>query len=184
MVRRRKNSLIFAKLLQKRPSNATGDDDDATMIRNLSTAEASQLSLAELVESLQVDVENGLSTSEANRRHKFYGYNEFDLGDHESLLHKYFEQVSIIEFLHKTSVFFLLFQFKNPLILLLLGSAVVSVIMQQFDDAISITVAIVIVVTVAFIQVKHKPNCDFILLLSQFPTIILSEFQYQCDKET
>ncbi len=31
----------------------------------------------------------------------------------------------------------------------------VSVIMQQFDDAISITVAIVIVVTVAFIQVRH-----------------------------
>ena len=32
-----------------------------------------------------------------------------------------------------------LFQFKNPLILLLLGSAVVSVFMRQFDDAISIT---------------------------------------------
>lgn len=43
-------------------------------------------------------------------------------------------------------------QFKNPLILLLLGSALVSVSMKQFDDAISITVAIVIVVTVAFVQ--------------------------------
>lgn len=36
--------------------------------------------------------------------------------------------------------FFLFFQFKNPLILLLLGSAVVSVCMRQFDDAVSITV--------------------------------------------
>mgnify|MGYP001791643125 FL=1 len=43
-------------------------------------------------------------------------------------------------------------QFKEPMILLLLASAVVSVFMKQFDDAISITIAILIVVTVAFIQ--------------------------------
>uniref|UniRef100_A0A8C9F975 ATPase secretory pathway Ca2+ transporting 1 n=1 Tax=Pavo cristatus TaxID=9049 RepID=A0A8C9F975_PAVCR len=44
-----------------------------------------------------------------------------------------------------------LFQFKNPLIMLLLASAVISVLMHQFDDAVSIT-AILIVVTVAFVQ--------------------------------
>ena len=43
-------------------------------------------------------------------------------------------------------------QFKNPLIVLLLGSAFVSLAMQQFDDAASITLAIVIVVTVGFVQ--------------------------------
>lgn len=32
------------------------------------------------------------------------------------------------------------FQFKNPLIMLLLASAVISVLMHQFDDAVSITV--------------------------------------------
>lgn len=31
-------------------------------------------------------------------------------------------------------------QFKNPLIMLLLGSAFVSVCMKQFDDAVSITI--------------------------------------------
>lgn len=31
-------------------------------------------------------------------------------------------------------------QFKNPLIMLLLGSAIVSVCMKQFDDAVSITI--------------------------------------------
>lgn len=36
--------------------------------------------------------------------------------------------------------------------IVILGSALVSIIMQQFDDAISITIAIIIVVTVAFIQ--------------------------------
>lgn len=34
----------------------------------------------------------------------------------------------------------------------LLGSALVSIAMRQFDDAASITIAIIIVVTVAFIQ--------------------------------
>lgn len=33
-----------------------------------------------------------------------------------------------------------------------LGSALVSICMKQYDDAISITIAIIIVVTVAFIQ--------------------------------
>ncbi|PIO54143.1 hypothetical protein TELCIR_24500 [Teladorsagia circumcincta] len=42
--------------------------------------------------------------------------------------------------------------FQNPLILLLLASAIVSLLMRQFDDAISITVAVVIVVTVGFVQ--------------------------------
>ncbi len=36
--------------------------------------------------------------------------------------------------------------------MLLLASALISVLMGQYDDAISITVAITIVVTVAFIQ--------------------------------
>lgn len=31
-------------------------------------------------------------------------------------------------------------QFKNPLIMLLLASAVISILMHQFDDAVSITV--------------------------------------------
>jgi len=39
----------------------------------------------------------------------------------------------------KLFTFFCLFQFRNPLILLLLASALVSVCMKQFDDAFSIT---------------------------------------------
>lgn len=64
----------------------------------------------------------------------FCSYNEFSVKDDDPPWKKYLEQ------------------FKNPLILLLLASALVSVCMKQFDDAISITVAIVIVVTVAFVQ--------------------------------
>lgn len=43
-------------------------------------------------------------------------------------------------------------QFKETLILLLLGSAAISFIMGNLDDAISITIAVAIVVTVGFVQ--------------------------------
>lgn len=43
-------------------------------------------------------------------------------------------------------------QFQEPLILMLLASAFLSILMAQYDDAFSITVAIVIVVTVGFYQ--------------------------------
>lgn len=63
-----------------------------------------------------------------------FGANEFEVKSEDPLWRKYLEQ------------------FQNPLILLLLGSAFVSICMKQFDDAVSITVAILIVVTVAFVQ--------------------------------
>uniref|UniRef100_A0A673L1W9 Calcium-transporting ATPase n=1 Tax=Sinocyclocheilus rhinocerous TaxID=307959 RepID=A0A673L1W9_9TELE len=64
-------------------------------------------------------------------------------------------------------------QFKDPLILLLLASAVISVLMRQFDDAVSITVAIIIVVTVAFVQV-NPTYIDEMTSLSLFPSFQLS----------
>lgn len=39
-------------------------------------------------------------------------------------------------------------QFKDPLILLLLGSAVLSLLIKQYDDAVSIFMAVTIVATV------------------------------------
>ena len=45
-------------------------------------------------------------------------------------------------------------QFNNPLIYLLLGSALISILMGQYDDAASITFAVIIVVTVGFVQVR------------------------------
>ncbi|KAE9546280.1 hypothetical protein FO519_010508, partial [Halicephalobus sp. NKZ332] len=83
---------------------------------------------------LRSDLRNGLPTAEAARRVQFSGYNEFEVEAKESILKKYLEQ------------------FKNPLIMLLLASAVISILMKQFDDALSITIAVVIVVTVGFIQ--------------------------------
>ena len=75
-----------------------------------------------------------MTTSEAEQRYNTFGFNEFHAKTEEPVWKKYLEQ------------------FKNPLIILLLCSALVSMFMQQFDDAASITLAIVIVVTVSFIM--------------------------------
>ncbi|KAG2225442.1 hypothetical protein INT45_010078 [Circinella minor] len=77
----------------------------------------------------------GLAQAEVPGLHSIYGWNELDKAEEESLFSKFLQQFT-----------------ENPLILLLLGSAVVSLVMGQMDDAISITMAIMIVVTVAFVQ--------------------------------
>ena len=83
---------------------------------------------------LRSDKVNGLGQRSAEERYLTFGYNELVGREEDPVWKKYLEQ------------------FKNPLILLLLCSAIVSVAMRQFDDAASITLAIVIVVTVGFIQ--------------------------------
>ncbi|XP_054285623.1 calcium-transporting ATPase type 2C member 1 isoform X2 [Macrosteles quadrilineatus] len=100
----------------------------------LGTTEAATLGAEEVAARLRVDLRNGLWWREAELRRQLAGHNEFCVKEEDPLWKKYIEQ------------------FKNPLILLLLASALVSVCMRQLDDAVSITVAIIIVVTVAFVQ--------------------------------
>ncbi|NXA48080.1 AT2C1 ATPase, partial [Nothocercus julius] len=110
------------------------DGDNETMIPVLSSKKASELPVDEVASILQANLQNGLKNCEVCHRRAFHGWNEFDISEDEPLWKKYISQ------------------FKNPLIMLLLASAVISVLMHQFDDAVSITVAILIVVTVAFVQ--------------------------------
>ncbi|KAF7656998.1 hypothetical protein LDENG_00033360 [Lucifuga dentata] len=116
-------------LSERQPSS-----EDETMVPVLTSKKASEFPVNEVVCILQADLQLGLSQEEVNRRRAYHGWNEFDISEEEPLWKKYISQ------------------FKDPLILLLLASAVISVLMHQFDDAISITVAIIIVVTVAFVQ--------------------------------
>uniref|UniRef100_A0A3P9M136 Calcium-transporting ATPase n=1 Tax=Oryzias latipes TaxID=8090 RepID=A0A3P9M136_ORYLA len=108
--------------------------EDENMVPVLTSRRASELPVNEVVCTLQADLQGGLTQEEVCRRRAYHGWNEFDISEDEPLWRKYMSQ------------------FKDPLILLLLASAVISVLMRQFDDAISITVAIIIVVTVAFVQ--------------------------------
>lgn len=104
------------------------------MIETLTSEQAASHEVVPCTHQLRTNLEEGLTTAEATRRRQYHGYNEFDVGEEEPIYKKYLEQ------------------FQNPLILLLLASAFVSIIMKQYDDAISITVAVVIVVTVGFVQ--------------------------------
>ncbi|XP_037042305.1 calcium-transporting ATPase type 2C member 1 isoform X1 [Bradysia coprophila] len=113
-------------------SNAEESTYDAEMLP--STLESSVYAANEVAARLRVDTRTGLTWSEANYRTKIVGHNELNVKEDDPTWKKYAQQ------------------FQNPLILLLLGSAVVSIFMKQYDDAVSITIAIIIVVTVAFIQ--------------------------------
>ncbi|XP_014260300.1 calcium-transporting ATPase type 2C member 1 isoform X1 [Cimex lectularius] len=115
----------------KEPEDSPKGEEDKMW---LTTGEASWLSAEDVAARLRVDLRTGLWGLEPDLRRHIAGVNEFSVKEEDPLWKKYIEQ------------------FQNPLILLLLASAFVSVCMKQFDDAVSITVAIIIVVTVAFIQ--------------------------------
>jgi Ca2+-transporting ATPase len=79
-------------------------------------------------------VTHGLAASDASARIHIHGHNELPHEESEPLWLRFVKQ------------------FKETLILLLLGSAAVSVIIGNLDDAVSITVAVTIVVAVGFVQ--------------------------------
>ncbi|KAI1235577.1 hypothetical protein IHE44_0002458 [Lamprotornis superbus] len=96
----------------------------------------------DLARALRVDLQAGLSEFSVLQRRSKHGWNEFSVENTEPIWKKYLDQ------------------FKNPLILLLLASALVSVITKEYEDAASITMAVLIVVTVAFIQVGCAELCS------------------------
>lgn len=95
--------------------------------------EYSFLTPAETAAKLQTSLKYGLSPSEGLNRLRD-GPNEIPHEEPEPLWLRF------------------LGQFKEPLILLLLASAGASILLGNVDDAVSITVAVTIVVTVGFVQ--------------------------------
>ncbi|ORX54116.1 PMR1-type calcium-transporting P-type ATPase [Hesseltinella vesiculosa] len=99
------------------------------------SAKAARQSVNQVASDFNTHLSTGLRFADVTLLRSIYGWNELEKGKEESLTAKFLKSFS-----------------ENPLILLLLGSAVVSLLMGQMDDAVSITMAIVIVVTVAFVQ--------------------------------
>ena len=75
-------------------------------------------------------ITTGLSPSTIPALRSIHGYNEFSVPAPEHVLIKFAKNI-----------------FEQPLILLLFGSAIVSAVMHNYDDAVSITIAILIVLT-------------------------------------
>ena len=83
---------------------------------------------------MNTSLTQGLSPSDAESRLLQHGANELPREEPDPLWFRFLKQ------------------FKETLILLLLASAAVSFIMGNLDDAVSITIAVTIVVTVGFVQ--------------------------------
>ncbi|KAL1866760.1 hypothetical protein VTK73DRAFT_4524 [Phialemonium thermophilum] len=96
--------------------------------------EFSFMTPAETAARLKTSLTHGLTPAEALSRLHDYGPNEIPHEDPEPLWLRFVKQ------------------FKEPLILLLLVSAAASLMLGNTDDAVSITVAVTIVVTVGFVQ--------------------------------
>ncbi|CAM9794027.1 unnamed protein product, partial [Ectocarpus sp. 8 AP-2014] len=100
----------------------------------MDTDSAARLAPEEVGRHLGVDVQSGLTLLEVSVRQGLVPPNELEKEEEDPLYKRYLEQ------------------FKDPLILLLLGSAVLSLLIKQYDDAVSIFMAVTIVATVAFVQ--------------------------------
>uniref|UniRef100_A0A452ECI0 P-type Ca(2+) transporter n=1 Tax=Capra hircus TaxID=9925 RepID=A0A452ECI0_CAPHI len=88
----------------------------------LAPKEASKCHREDLAKAFYVDLQNGLSEFSVTQRRLVHGWNEFVADNTEPVWKKYLDQ------------------FKNPLILLLLASALVSILTKKYEDAISIAV--------------------------------------------
>lgn len=126
------------------PENNNDTNDEYELLTNAkdlfakpnASLEYCTLSVEETIRNLNTHPVKGLSSmSDVEQRRIEYGNNEVVAEEDESLFKKFIS--TFIE---------------DKLILLLIGSAFISAIMGNFDDAISITLAIFIVVTVGFVQ--------------------------------
>ncbi|KAI5987636.1 hypothetical protein EDD15DRAFT_2389457 [Pisolithus albus] len=96
-------------------------------------------SVEDTVAHFRSSISAGLPASAIPALQEVHGYNEFSVSTPEPALWKFAKNI-----------------YESPLILLLCASAVISAIMGNVDDAISITIAVAIVLTVGFVQEQRS----------------------------
>lgn len=104
-----------------------------------SSARFARLSVKDTVNHFRSSLNTGISASAIPSLQAIHGYNELSVSTPEPAVLKFAKTI-----------------YESPLILLLCGSAVISAIMGNIDDAISITVAVAIVLTVGFVQEQRS----------------------------
>jgi Ca2+-transporting ATPase len=107
------------------------------------SARFARCSITETADQLHTNLDTGLSSNVVPAIREINGPNEFEVARQERVLTKFLKQF-----------------YESPLIILLLASALVSAVVGNLDDAFSITLAIVIVVTGKL----YHPSCMFLSL--------------------
>jgi Ca2+-transporting ATPase len=113
---------------------------------------ASTLAAEDVLAEHGVDGGFGMAERDVSSKQHLHGLNELDEEEDEPLWRKFIDQ------------------FKDPLIGLLLASAVGSCVVKQYDDAVSIMCAVVIVSTVAFVQ-EYRSEQSIAALASLIPPV-------------
>ncbi|KAJ7125393.1 Ca-transporting ATPase [Mycena epipterygia] len=107
--------------------------------RDTMSARFAHCSIEETVAHYRTSLTSGLLRSDIPTLLSNHGYNEFSVSTPEHVLLKFAKTI-----------------YESPLILLLCASATVSALMGNIDDAVSIAVAVLIVLTVGFVQEQRS----------------------------
>ncbi|KAI6145440.1 hypothetical protein BKA82DRAFT_995541 [Pisolithus tinctorius] len=107
--------------------------------RETPSARFAHWSVEDTVAHFRSSIHAGLSASSILALQEVHGYNEFSVSTPEPAILKFAKNI-----------------YESPLILLLCASAMISAFMGNIDDAISITVAVAIVLTVGFVQEQRS----------------------------
>ncbi|KAG8717216.1 High affinity Ca2+/Mn2+ P-type ATPase-like protein, partial [Ceratobasidium sp. 394] len=103
------------------------------------SAKYAHMSIQDTIHDFRSNANNGLPSSSISALRASYGYNEFSVSSPEPAWLKFAKTI-----------------YESHLILLLFGSAAVSALLGNLDDAVSIAVAIIIVVTVGYVQERRS----------------------------
>ncbi|KAH7919088.1 calcium-transporting P [Leucogyrophana mollusca] len=112
------------------------DRDDR---RETPSARFAHCTVEDTIAHFRTSATSGLSVSSISTLQNVHGYNEFSVSTPEPVLIKFAKTI-----------------YESPLILLLCASAAISAVMGNVDDAVSIAVAVFIVLTVGFIQEQRS----------------------------
>ncbi|KAI6043477.1 hypothetical protein EDC04DRAFT_708816 [Pisolithus marmoratus] len=107
--------------------------------RETPAARFAHCSIEDTIAHFHSSINAGLSAASITALQEVHGYNEFSVSAPEPAILKFAKNI-----------------YESPLILLLCASATISAIMGNIDDAISITVAVAIVLTVGFVQEQRS----------------------------
>ncbi|KAJ7099347.1 Ca-transporting ATPase [Mycena belliarum] len=108
-------------------------------VRDTMSARFAHCSIEETVAHYRTSLAYGLLRTDISNLLSNHGYNEFSVSTPEHVLIKFAKTI-----------------YESPLILLLCASATVSALMGNIDDAVSIAVAVLIVLTVGFVQEQRS----------------------------